>query len=58
MKLLATYPEIGAPYEGETRRLLLRRFHHSLVYSIKPDEVVIYAVPHQRQQPRSWRDFK
>ena len=55
VQLLTDYPQIGAPYEGDTRRLLLRRFHHSLVYELRPDEVVILAVPHHSQRPESWR---
>lgn len=55
VELLAAHPQIGAPYDGDTRRLLLRRFHHSLVYDLRPDEVVILAVAHHSQRPDSWR---
>ena len=56
LELLAAHPQIGAPYDVDKRRLLLRRFHHSVIYELMPDEVVILAVPHQRQRPESWRD--
>ena len=55
LDLRAAHPQIGAPYDGDTRRLLLRRFHHSLIYELKSDEVVILAVPHHSQRPESWR---
>lgn len=49
--LLGEHPRVGAPLDGEIRRLLLRRFHHSL----ETDEVVILAVQHQSRHPDSWR---
>jgi plasmid stabilization system protein ParE len=57
VQLLAAHPEVGAPYEGETRRLLLRRFQYSLIYELEKDEVVVVALRHQRQQPRPWRNI-
>ena len=53
--LLAELPSIGAPYEGETRRLLFRRFPYSLIYIIQAEEVLVIAVRHHRQEPVSWR---
>ena len=55
VELLAQHPHIGAPYDGEIRRLLLRRFHHSAIYSVEAEEVVILAVQHQSRHPESWR---
>ncbi|MHB1195153.1 MAG: type II toxin-antitoxin system RelE/ParE family toxin [Longimicrobiales bacterium] len=56
MALLAAHPEVGAPFDVDKRRLLLRRFPHSIIYEVGVDEVVVAAVPHQRQRPRSWRE--
>jgi plasmid stabilization system protein ParE len=56
LALLAAYPGIGAPYDVDKRRVLLRRFHHSVIYELTSDEVVVVAVPHQRQRPKSWRE--
>ena len=53
--LLIEHPHIGAPFDGDVRRLLLRRFQHSLIYVVDTDEVVILAVQHQSRQPDSWR---
>jgi plasmid stabilization system protein ParE len=53
--LLSEHPHIGAPFDGDVRRLLLRRFHHSLLYVVEADEVVVLAVQHQSRHPDSWR---
>ncbi|NJD17724.1 MAG: type II toxin-antitoxin system RelE/ParE family toxin [Gemmatimonadetes bacterium] len=53
--ILAAHPEAGAPFDVDKRRLLLRRFPHSVIYELSPDEVIVAAVPHQRQRPRSWK---
>ena len=45
--LLGEHSHVGAPFDGEIRRLLLRRFHHSVIYSVEGEEVVIIAVQHQ-----------
>lgn len=55
VNLLSEYAEIGAPYDVDKRRVLLRRFHYSLIYQVELNEVVVVAVMHQSQQPRSWR---
>ncbi len=53
--LLGEYPEIGALFDAGTRRLLLRRFDHSLIYAVAHDEIVVIAVHHSRQHPTSWK---
>jgi plasmid stabilization system protein ParE len=52
---LARFPLAGAPLRGETRRLLLRRFPHGLVYRAEPERVFILAVAHVRRRPGYWR---
>ena len=54
--LLADLPSIGAPYDGDARRLLWSRFPYSLIYIIESEEVLVIAVRHHRQQPVSWRE--
>jgi plasmid stabilization system protein ParE len=51
---LRTYPEIGAPVDGELRRVLLRRFPFSLIYSVEVDVILIVSVAHHRQRPGYW----
>jgi plasmid stabilization system protein ParE len=36
------------------RRVLLRRFPHSLIFAVADSEVVIVACSHWRQHPRRW----
>lgn len=47
--------ELGTPYVYRTHQLLLSRFRYSVVYMIRPDEVWIVAVAHQRRRPGYWR---
>jgi toxin ParE1/3/4 len=51
---LAANPRLGAPYDSETRRLLLRRFPFSLIYEVHADHVLVVAVAHQRRRPGYW----
>lgn len=53
-ELLSTNPEIGAQWRGSTRRLPLRRFPYNLVYQIRPQEVWVVALAHQRRRPVYW----
>lgn len=54
-KLLGEYPKLGTIWRGRIRRLPLRRFPYSIVYSFKQAEVRILAVAHQRRRPGFWR---
>jgi plasmid stabilization system protein ParE len=54
--LIAENPEIGSPFGGELRRVLLRRFPFYIVYSVEPDHLLVVAVAHQRREPGYWRD--
>ena len=49
-------PMIGHALTGELRRSLLSRFPYSLIYVIKPDDLLIIAVAHQRRRPGYWRE--
>ncbi len=40
---------------GRLRRVLLRRFPYSLIYSCSDAEIVFVACAHWRQSPRRWR---
>lgn len=55
VRLLASHPEIGAPYLVGTRRILVPRFPFSIVYQIRSGQAVIIAVAHQRRRPGYWR---
>ena len=53
--LLGAYPEIGAPLEGELRKLILDRFPFYLIYSVIADTVYVVAVAHERRKPGYWQ---
>jgi plasmid stabilization system protein ParE len=52
--LIEQFPQIGAPFDVDKRRLILRRFPYSLIYQERPSEIVIAAVRHHRQDPQPW----
>ena len=52
--LLCAHPRIGAIWRGTTRRFPLRRFPYNIIYQIKPEEIRIIAVAHQRRKPGYW----
>lgn len=54
--VLCSYPRLGAVWRGTTRRFPLRRFPFSIIYQVKPQEVRIVALAHQRREPGYWRD--
>ena len=51
---VGTFPEHGSPFLGGTRRVLLRRFPFSIVYSNEADELLAVAVAHHRRRPGYW----
>lgn len=52
--LISERPEAGAPYLGNTRRVLLRRFPFFVVYRVLDKRVQIVAVAHARRRPGYW----
>ena len=54
-KLLGEYPKLGTTWRNRIRRLPLRRFPYSIVYSLSQAEVRILAVAHQRRRPGFWK---
>jgi toxin ParE1/3/4 len=47
-------PDQSPPLNHRLRRVLLRRFPYSLIYSTAADEIVVLACAHWRQHPRGW----
>lgn len=56
LNLLSINPELGAIWRGTARRFPLRRFPYNLVYQIKPDELRVIALAHQRRRPNYWKN--
>lgn len=55
MDLLRLHPQLGALWRGMARRLPLRRFPYSIVYELRPTELRVLALAHQRRKPGYWR---
>jgi len=52
--LIAQVPESAEEISPGVRKLLLRRFRYSLIYSIENDGLLILAVAHQSRRPGYW----
>jgi hypothetical protein len=39
----------------EVRRYLVPRFPYTLIYEVRPDEVLVLAVAHVRRRPNYWK---
>ena len=53
--LLRQYPRIGSPWRGGLRRLPMRRFPYSVVYTLSGEVIRVVAVAHQSRRPGYWR---
>lgn len=53
--LVAEHPLLGATFDEDIRRVLVRRFPYSLLYHVIGDEVLILAVSHHSRKPGYWR---
>lgn len=53
--LLNGHPELGARWQGELRRLPLRRFPYSIVYHAGAGVLHIVALAHHSRRPGYWR---
>ncbi len=56
LNFLSNNPELGAIWRGTVRRFPLRRFPYNLVYQIKPEEIRVIALAHQRRRPSYWKN--
>jgi toxin ParE1/3/4 len=52
---LLQFPDAGARVARGSRRLIFSKFPYQLVYRVEGDEIVIYAVAHQKRRPGYWR---
>jgi toxin ParE1/3/4 len=49
------FPEMGAPFKQNCRRVFPRKFPFSVVYRVLADEIVILAVAPDARKPDYWR---
>jgi plasmid stabilization system protein ParE len=52
---ISQFPEAAQLVRGRVRKKPLVKFPYSLVYSVRPDEVRLLAVAHQKRRPFYWR---
>lgn len=55
MEVVMKFPDASPLLRGGIRRKLLVKFPYSLIYSVRPDEIRLLAVSHQRRRPFYWR---
>ncbi len=53
--LARSFPEIGAPYLQQTKRVLPKRFPFSIVYVETPSEIYVVAFAPVRRKPGYWQ---
>ena len=54
LRQLVTYPESAPIVRRRLRRLPLRQFPYSLIYSFHDDEIRVLAVMNQKRRPFYW----
>ncbi|MBI5506367.1 MAG: type II toxin-antitoxin system RelE/ParE family toxin [Deltaproteobacteria bacterium] len=52
---LQEFPEIGRPFGGRLRRIIVPRFPYGLVYRAEAERMFIVAVMHLHRRPGYWR---
>jgi len=55
IKAISQYPEAAPLVWGGVRKRPLLKFPYSLVYSVRPNEIRLLAVAHQKRRPFYWR---
>ena len=56
LERLLAFPELGTTTGQRTRRLLLQRFPHAIIYQYKNDRLFVLAVAHDKRLSGYWRD--
>jgi toxin ParE1/3/4 len=53
--LISRFPEAAPLIRGRIRRKVLISFPYTIIYSLRPTEIRILAVAHQKRRPVYWR---
>jgi len=56
--LLLQHPILGAVWLHGKRRLVMKHFPYSIVYSVAGHDIQVVAVAHQSRRPGYWRKRK
>jgi plasmid stabilization system protein ParE len=51
IEVLLQHPGIGGLWRNEKRRLILKRFPYSLIYTVVDEQIRILAVAHNSRRP-------
>jgi plasmid stabilization system protein ParE len=51
----AEFPDLGSPFLFDTRRVIPRKFHFSIVYLTLGEEIFIVAIAPDSRRPGYWR---
>lgn len=51
---IVQFPAASQVLRGRVRRKVLHKFPYSVLYSVRPDEIRILAVAHQKKRPFYW----
>jgi len=54
--LLLAHPTLGPVWRDGRRRLVMKRFPYSLIYTAVDQQITILAVAHQSRLPGYWKD--
>ena len=54
--VLLQHPSLGALWRNEKRRLMMKRFPYSLIYTVVGEQIRILAVAHNSRHPDYWRN--
>jgi plasmid stabilization system protein ParE len=49
-------PERWSRFDGEARRMLLRRYPYIVIYRVLTDRIQVLAVAHGRRRPGYWHE--
>jgi toxin ParE1/3/4 len=58
VSLLLEHPGLGMIWRNGKRRLVMRRFRYTLIYTVAGDQIRILAVAHHSRRPGYWRGRK
>lgn len=52
---LLLHPYAARTVEGKVRKAKIHGFKNDLYYFVRDDQIVIFAIMHQRQHPDAWK---
>lgn len=56
VEILLQHSALGAFWRQDKRRLMIRRFPYSLIYTVVGEQIRILAVAHHSRRPDYWRN--